>query len=1088
MALVFGKYKSTTFLSDKGAGWVAEIWKKDHADLEADGSTIYYPIISAARNFSSGGAFTLYWNGASNWAFTSDNGGAARHTTGSSDALIYDFDGGAILESGVAYEITIELADVTSSGLQVKLGTAATAIFNSNGVHTEVVTANGTQLSIDPLTAFVGDVKEISLKKYFSPVEDYDLEGQGLSIKWNGSGGTRDRTFLGSECVLNYLVKSDEEEAFLKSTLESGYNAYFIRIYRNGNLFWFGWVQPAFDTIQNVSYPYVYKLTSTDSYGFYGKGDKQYFANETEKTAVHKIKDIYCDFLNDMKVTDGLNGPNPFNEKPVRTNLDWWRPADTYDSANPAVLYGVAKGFVSTPTTLNDDGLDTSNKPFEYLPYDVLNGVLKATNAIGFLADGKYNFFQPNSFINNPSGTIKVYDYLDDAESSSSPSLMLILDDTNNNLLAGSTLTYEPALKKVIANHIGGYSNFSISQGQSLTTEFTAGAIQSTQSGYLTLDFHAKHEEKLTKANFVFNGSGWGLIDNSVYSVGSLVIKITDGSTTKWLQALDGDSELTWSTSAQTIKIFRGYNSNMSNPVNNNTMCVGLVFNNTEPANQFGTSWGPTDVSGSSISSFVTYSTDFRINAVVEDPGISGQVSLEFDVVNDYYQAKATNVGSTPFPSWVWEYDDVNDPTPISSITICENITLIPTEDSTDFDSDVANGIIYAASQNTLNALENVDLGNLQLGQSAINELYSFRYLDGAVWKAVTGFQRGNPSPDNPLNATQLLVNEFLSLQIDPLEILQGTIKSTTISPTQLIRYDYNGDGGYRYYCFLGGTLKAGSDELTGEWFKISSLATSPIIVEDTTAYDPIEENVGEEKPANNSDIITNTILNNSIGVTSTDITHQIAYTKINFGTTLKGKVYDNQKLILTYPDGSKPLILTANGGNAVSESGVDVDSFTAKESYPIGSILSYLTYDFTNVITPIANLYKGVTTTAIYIRPDEFVVPSASSFSMYSRDEMASVQPSSYVSRSHVYATSFIPLNYKVTAVDIYMDQNRGFTIFEGTTGGAGTSSLDTGTANTTLTLSSAWTSIEGKYVILEINFGGTDKIYGAKLTIEAV
>ena len=106
----------------------------------------------------------------------------------------------------------------------------------------------------------------------------------------------------------------------------------------------------------------------------------------------------------------------------------------------------------------------------------------------------------------------------------------------------------------------------------------------------------------------------------------------------------------------------------------------------------------------------------------------------------------------------------------------------------------------------------------------------------------------------------------------------------------------------------------------------------------------------------------------------------------------------------------------------------------------------------------------------------------------MYSRDEMASVQPSSYVSRSHVYATSFVPLNYKVTAVDIYMDQNRGFTIFEASTGAAGTSSIDTGTANTTLTLSSAWTSIEGKYVILEINFGGTDKIYGAKLTIEAV
>jgi len=1093
MALVFGKYKSTTFLSDKGAAWVVEIWKKDHADLESDGTTTYYPSNEFVRNFANMGIYALYWDtSASNWAFNSSGGyGAARHTAGSSDALAYTGNGSPnILTSGAVYEVTIEIANRTAGTIRAVLGTQNGTNYDSDGTFTENVTANGATLSLKPSSQFDGDVRKIELKRYFAPAEDYSLQGDGLTITWNGSGGTRDRTFLGSECVLNYLVTSDDEETFLKSTIENGYNYYFIRVYRNGNLFWFGWVQPAFDNIENVSYPYVYKLTSTDSYGFYGKGDKKFFADETEKTAIHRIKDVYCDFLNDMKITDGYNGPSPSGWKAVRTNLDWWRPADTYDSANPAVLYGLAKGFVCPPTTYNEDGLDVTNNPFEYKPIDVLNGVLKATNAIGFLADGRYNFFQPNSFINNATATIKVYDYLDDEEASSSPALLIILDDTNNNLLAGSSFNYEPALKKVIANHVGGYSNFTISQGQSLTTEFTAGAIQSTQSGYLTLDFYAKHEEKLTKSDFTFNGTGWRLIDNSILSTGTLVIKITDGSTTKWLQALDGDSQLTWSTSAQTIKIYRGYNAPMENPVNNNTMCVGLVFNNTEPANYYGTSWGPTDRSGSSISSFVTYTTKFRLNAVVEDPLISGQVSIEFDVVNDYFQAKVTNEGTVAFPDYVWEYDDVNDPTPVSSSTYCENITLIPTEDSQGFDADVSNGITYTASQNTLNALENIDLGDVKLGQSAVNELYSFMYRDGSIWKSVTGFQRGNPSPDNPLNATQLLVNEFLELQIDPLEILQGTIKSTTISPTQIVRYDYNGDSAYRYYCFLGGTLKAGSDELTGEWFKISDLATSPIVVEDTTAWDPVDIDLIDDggKPANNSDIITNTILNNSIGVTSTAITHQTAYTKINFGTTIKGKVYDNQKLILTYPDGSKPLILTANGGNAVTETGVDVDSFTAKESYPIGSILSYLVYDFTNVITGAPNLYKGVTTTAIYIRPDEFVVTSSTSFSMYSRDEMASVQPTSYVARSHVYATSFVPLNYKVTAVDIYMDQNRGFTIFEGTTGGSGTSSIDTGTANTTLTLSSAYTSVEGKYLILEINFGSTDKIYGAKLTIEAV
>jgi hypothetical protein len=311
-----------------------------------------------------------------------------------------------------------------------------------------------------------------------------------------------------------------------------------------------------------------------------------------------------------------------------------------------------------------------------------------------------------------------------------------------------------------------------------------------------------------------------------------------------------------------------------------------------------------------------------------------------------------------------------------------------------------------------------------------------------------------------------------------------------------LVRYDYNDDGNYRYYSFLGGKYSAASETLTGEWFKISSLATTPVQVEDTTIYNPYEQE--DDNPDGGKHAINkvetvqiDTIKQNALGFTDAVIVHQTTPDKIELDANNRGKVYDDQKLVLTYPDGSRPLILTVNGDQETTSDQVNVDAFTPKISYPIGSILSPLVYDFTNRITAgssTPNLYKGVTTTEIYLKPTDFLTPSTSSFAMYSRDDLGSVQPGSYVARSHCYAATFIPENYKLTEVDIYTDTARGFTVSSGVYSGASVGSLDTGTTNTTLTLSTPWTSVLGKYIILEINFGSTDKIYGAKLTIEAV
>jgi hypothetical protein len=1105
MALQFAKRKTQNIVGDKGTAFVVEIWQKDYADKDTNGDDVLYPgPNSLARTFANSNGFILYWNQAAGWSWNSSGGvGAARHTPGGTgQPLVYSYLTGDAVVSGVEYQVTITIANMTGGAILVKLGSAVSSTLSTNGTHTFNLTANGTSLALDPTSQFDGDVQLIEMKRYFEPAQEFNMEGEGFTITWNGRGGTRNRTFLGSECVISYLVKNNAEEEFIKQTLDKGYNYFFIRIYKGGNLDWFGWVQPAFDQIENTGYPYVYKLTSTDSYGFYGKGDKKYFANEQEKRSLHSIKDIFCDFMNDMKITDGINAPSPENYRPVRTNMDWWRPGDYSTSTNPAAIYKIAKGCVSPPTTMTDENLvDPSNNPFEYLPFDVLNEVLKATNMVGFLAGGKYNFIQPNSLVDNALGTLKVFEYLNnDAIDYDLNTLEPLYAATfDNNLLAGSSLNYEPALKKVSANHIGGFSNFQISQGQNLTTEFLCGSIQSTQNGELQFDFYAKYTERLDKDDFTFSTANHTIIDGSVLSTGILKIRITDGSTTKYLTSGNGNNALGWSSTPTSITIYRGYAAPMENPVNNNAMAVGLITNN-EPTNQFGTSYGATSLSfPSGFSSICNYRTKFRISALVEDPGISGEIYLEFDASNNYFEAKKTAIGGGAFPDYEWEYNNVGNPTPSIIETKCESITLVPIEEQeADIDLDVSNGIVYTASQNEVNALENLDLGNLPIGQTFTNTLYSFMYEGTYIWLPINGFQRGNPTPDNPFNATQLLVNEFLELQKEPLEILQGTIKSPTISPLSLVRYDYNDDGEFRYYAFLGGKFSAASETLTGEWYKISTLATTPVQVEDTTIYNPIDTpddtpDGGKHSINKVETIQIDTIKQNALGFTDAVIIHQSTPDKIELDANNRGKVYDNQKLVLTYPDGSRPMILTVNGNQETTSDQVNVDPFTPKISYPIGSILSTLVYDFTNVITAgsgTPNLYQGITTQYIYLKPDDFLTTSGTTFKMYTRDNAASVQPSAYVNRTSVFASFWTPAGYQVTAVDVYGANNRTFNLKEGVHSSSSSVNIQTGgTMNTTMTLTTAYTFVVGKYGIIEVQFGSTgDKIYGARITIQEI
>ena len=1142
MALRFGKYRYTNIKGEKGSDWNIEIWKKDNADTESNGSDSLYPENSLAREFPNQNSFIAYWPGQGvtipGWSWTSDNGGAARHASGNSDALPYNFNSN-LLTNGAAYEVTIELAlssgqTSISGSLNVKLGTSASTNFSTVGVHTAIVTANGGQLSIDPTSTFIGDVKEISLKKYFAPALEFNTGGEGFEITWNGRGGTRDREFLGSECKLNYIVENNTDENFLYDSFNLGYREYFIRIYRgavnNNNIWWYGWVQPAFDAIENAPYPYEFNITATDSYGFWGKSKDEFFSGEDEKNASHSIKNIFVSLGTDMGIRSsdyGNSAPSPSGLKWLRTSLDWWSSPHTYNSNNPALLYFVSKGFVSKPTTYDEDNnIEEDPEPYKYKPYDVFNGVLKSFNTVGFLAEGYYNFIQPNNLANNTTGDLTFYGYFSEAtpvpHNSENVNTLLTIDQSSNVILQGSTINYEPSFERVTVNHLGGFSNFDIGSGQDLTTEFYAGSIQSGLTGQLNLSFFAKHYEKILKSDFNFTNSNYKVISSGFLTTGTLSVRITDGTNNRYLVQNTGSDILGWQSTSGTISIERGYSANFSNPVND-IMAVGLI-SNSHPTNNATFSNGPCRATTVPIISHQFFYTNILFDAVVEQPDISGDVYIQFTCDNDYNQALYTQVTSGPPPTGTWAYSSLNDPTPTQQSTTCENISLIPSDNNQD--NDVTNGIIYTASQTNNTAIEQFDLGDVNLGQSSVNNLYSFQYLDGSIYKVAPGFTRGNSGAY--INASQLLTNEFLQLQVEPLEILQADIQSADISPLKLVKYSINNDGSFKYYQFLGGTFKAQSEILSGEWYKVNSITTN--IIEETTPIGPDPQN--PENPlggfvTQQSQAGRAMLENNSYALTNSVISSGSTLSKVTFSTNLKGAIKDNQKLLLTYPDGSNPIILTADGDTAISSNNIDVDAFTPDINYPSGSVISPLVYDLTNVITggggstspggsdtqvqfndggsfggDSALTYNKTTDTltttnlsitgkllpgivSIKILPRDFIANQGGRPVMI--DGSGTNRWVESFSSSTIYASVSIPPGFKATEVEIYGNDTQSFKALVLNVNSKSASSKGTGNVGTPLNIQDV-DSTGTNYLLIELQQSSTSEVYGGIVKIAQI
>lgn len=826
---------------------------------------------------------------------------------------------------------------------------------------------------------------EIWQKDYTGSSIECDLQGEGFEIKWSGQGGTRDRTFIGSECSINLYIKGDTDEGFLyNELLKKGEQYHYVRIYKNNinnqGLWWFGWIQPGFDSIQNAPYPYSTKITATDSYGYFTKRKEDELSGESAKNQAARINNTILDFASEMNVAtndliQNTITPNPSSRDWLRTAIDWWRPEDTYQSDDPFDLYGIAKGAFTEPTKYDEEGNITNiDKAYKYKKSDVFDGALKAFNTIGFLAEGYYWFLQPNNLVNNNSGTLHTWTR-NSSTTSTNPTesdidTTIAIDQSNNIVLGGSVLKYDPSLESVGVEFILGPTNLFVTPTADLTSSFVSGAIQlpTNSEDLLFLDFHAVHKENFSTSQFTFTGAlDNPTIRNSTFlTTATLIISITDGTTTKYLQppSTTGNNPSTpfvWTTSGTplSITIARGYNQEGVSNALNDIYCVGLpdnaiTYNASNTQNIIGSDdYGPCQagVTPNSFGAGLSFRTDIRFAAPVEAPGIIGEVSIQMTASNNYSQyGTDTQGGFTQY-----YIIDIADPTPGSQSTESQSIFMSPLGD-TNFE-DTSTGFKYLAEQTEVPSSESFDLGQLKLGSTLQNKLYSVQYYNSSTsqWESALEFQRANPSPDAPLNINQLLVNEFLALQVEPLEILQADIQSNDISPLKLIKYSLNDDSSFKYYSFLGGTFKAQSEIMRGEWYKVNDdiqyvTTGTPVFIGINNPDLQTPTNVLNQNVLGINNIIQTDLFNDNIAIIDTAIQANTSSDKVEVDGTTSAKVYNNQELILSYPDGSNAIVVKSRSESNKGTNQVLLDTFKTGMIYPVGSVLRPLKSDLTNV------------------------------------------------------------------------------------------------------------------------------------------
>ena len=970
-------------------------------------------------------------------------------------------------------------------------------------------------------------------------VSEISFGKPGFSISWKKLNDPFAGGIQASNCVVKFMVHDATELTAAHDILNANNNTWFIKIFKGTQLFWFGWIKSGFDGYPDRAFPYIVDIKATDSLN-------------TPLNKYNSQVDVasqadYKELLQPLKIFDNNYDISLFGlSARYAMQSNWFNGATGATpptNTNPLrKTYYNRAAFVSDPETYPLT-IEDFNTEFTGVLKPFMLRILQS-NGFYFVQQPAYlDVTNPEPIITSDPGITGSDLYPGDVGYSYvAPGVNEVTIDNNTPpttankgvIQTGARFSLRQEANSVRSTYIYG-NNFA---SMPINLDYTAGLVSlgymSQGVGNLTLVLNTELRQK-------FNLTGAGAVtpcDNQgLYMTGVLTLKIKVGN--KYLKHAAGNTAqyaFEWTTVDSSINIYTG-----SGTAYDNELGGGVTTNQENVQDALGitgggypypfTSWVEDDpVTNEAIATARFYMAGVTLPDLAASYGV-----LQFQIVdaNIFYWQSNTPPGNVyifnDWTPWITESNpaastnlDFNTATSTFAQPVSQTISngvvpytsdILISEELAATDETPPIGATFFASQATDTNGPDINLGDLMLGASASNnQLNTLRAKDSAGdYISTSGFRTGTAGAF--INPTQLLVSEYLKTRDNPIVMLEGVIISTSYQAHKTLVYTDEIGGAAARYIFGGGRFNPNEESWAGSWIKLNLSAATPTIVEDTI-YTPDDETSSPggngggpyslvdlpykepkfptPKKAENTDVKQKLLLNNNlVGIISENVVNGVSINKVDTNPLIC-KVYDNQRLYLCDTQFRAVTELTVDGTQAKGATELSFDNITPGLKYLTGCYIMLIANDLTNVITAgtaTPNLYKGITETAIYIKAQDFNLWNKTGYNSYTRDDLGSVQPSGYATRTEVYASTYVPIGYKVTAVDVYSSQNRTLATFTARTISDVTTAQGTGTANTTLTLATPWTSVLGDYFIISYEIGAsTDEIYGAKLTIIAV
>ena len=895
---------------------------------------------------------------------------------------------------------------------------------------------------------------------------DFESAKSGFSLTYQKGTHLRLPLIMPSTLSVHFLVTSDTEKNSISTFLAAQEGAYYIKVIRGSALYWIGYLKPSFDTYPDMPYPYTTTLKATDSLG--RLRDKFNVSSVISSSIDYRKLSYPFEIFNDLYDLDDLIGASEYKYNFL---YNWWHENQTYDANNDPIQeqYYNRASFIEDNATWS---LQIKNYISE------LNGLAKVMGCRVVFANGQYWIMQENML---DSDTIDYWTYKNPLDTSTALKVtggsnfvtidndQTAINSTYANIVNGSTFTLDPELNSVRVNFRHGTGAVVFDNSGTYTALSTIGLI-----GNATL-------------NYIFHPN---LIASETFSSGSVTPVANQTSrmscifTCKLKVGIYYFTYNGWTTTDSTFQLRVGWGTESAN-----------VYQGTTYTNYIGYGVAGDDVAhAKAIDGFM-----------LEPLPAYGEAQFMFTPAFYYWKTDAPPITLDELIAAGTTYQNTsyNGVTPsATSQGLGDMPHLTNMQAAFGSGGNATFGSQYISMQNPSTAQPDLDLKDVFLGtQIETNDisLGSLAYLDsGTGYYTNAGkFRRGNSG--TYILPTILLAKEYLQGQDKPLAILQATIRNNLYTPRMVLKYEDEIGGSTERYAFLNGTFNAAKDEWSGSWVKLD-ITSSPSYTDTTDEFtDPYGDEgdpIAPPPPPNNFSVagkanIFNSNLSNVVGSVTTAITGGAATDKI-FITAATCVLKDDQKLLLTYPDGTHPLVIKIDGGESLDSTDINIDSVTPAITYPIGSQLVLRANDFNNLIfnddgnligTNLGVIYN----LEMYLTPLDFKISSGYRNPPYTDDDGATLRPSS--SGVNYYATFQVPIGYKATKVDLKCSSNDTFEVLFGAYDTDGTSSAGTGTTNTELTLTSAFNGAVGRYAIIKFDPSATtDEIYGCKITLERV